>query len=127
MMSTSLEWSFQASTSKLSFATSACVTAKLYLALLRQPTAEKVLTGSAEFSQPTTIYVFTGQGSQEPAMGMDLYNSSPAAHAVWEGADAHLFAIYGFFIVKIIKDEPKAKSINFGGSQGLSARDTSWT
>ena len=78
-------------------------------------------------SQPTTVYVFTGQGSQEPAMGMDLYNSSPAAHAVWEGADAHLFAIYRFFIVKIIKDELKEKSINFGGNQRLSARDTSWT
>ena len=89
---------------------------------------EKVLTGSAEVSQPTTVYVFTGRGSQEPAMGMDLYNSSPAAHGVWEGADAHLFAIYGIFIVKIIiKDEPKEKSIDFGGNQGLSARDTSWT
>jgi hypothetical protein len=54
---------------------------------------EKVLTGSAEVSQPTTVYVFTGQGSQ-PGMGMDLYNSSPAARVVWEGADAHLLAVY---------------------------------
>ena len=43
---------------------------------------EKVIQGSAEVSQSSTIYVFTGQGSQEPSMGMDLYNSSPAAHAV---------------------------------------------
>ena len=68
---------------------------------------EKVLTGSAEVSQPTTVYVFTGQGSQEPSMGMDLYNSSPAACAVWEGADAHLLAVYGFSIVEIVKDNPK--------------------
>jgi fatty acid synthase subunit beta len=61
---------------------------------------EKVLTGSAEVSQPTTVYVFTGQGSQEPGMGMDLYNSSPAARAVWEGADAHLLAVYGFSFVE---------------------------
>jgi len=39
-------------------------------------------------SLPLTIYVFTGQGSQEASMVRDLYNSSPAAHAVWEGADA---------------------------------------
>ena len=79
---------------------------------------EKVLTGSAEVSQPTTVYVFTGQGSQEPGMGMDLYNSSPAARAVWEGADAHLLAVYGFSIVEIVKDNPKEKTIHFGGIKG---------
>ena len=66
--------------------------------------------GSAEVSQPSTVYVFTGQGSQEPGMGMDLYNSSPAARAVWEGADTHLLAVYGFSIVKIVKDNPKEKN-----------------
>jgi fatty acid synthase subunit beta len=49
---------------------------------------EKVIQGSAEVYQLSTVYAFTGQGSQEPGMGMDLYNSSPAARAVWEGADA---------------------------------------
>ena len=68
---------------------------------------EKVIQGSAEVSQSSTVYVFTGQGSQEPGMGMDLYNSSPAARAVWEGADAHLLAVYGFSIVEIVKDNPK--------------------
>jgi len=53
---------------------------------------DKVLTGSAEVKQPTAVYVFTGQGSQEPGMGMDLYNSSPAARAVWDGADTYLMA-----------------------------------
>ncbi|KAJ7475067.1 hypothetical protein B0H11DRAFT_2428489 [Mycena galericulata] len=42
---------------------------------------EKVLEGSAKVTQPTTICVFTGRGSQEAGMGMDLYNSSPAAQA----------------------------------------------
>lgn len=57
---------------------------------------EKVLEGSAEVSQPITAYVFTRQGSQEPGMGMDLYNTSPAARAVWDGADEHLRAVYGY-------------------------------
>ncbi|KAF8199703.1 fatty acid synthase [Pholiota molesta] len=83
---------------------------------------EKVLSGSAEVSQPTTVYVFTGQGSQEPGMGMDLYNSSPAARAVWDGADAHLLAVYGFSIVEIVKDNPKQKTIHFGGIKGQAIR-----
>lgn len=83
---------------------------------------EKVLDGSAEVAQPTTVYVFTGQGSQEPGMGMDLYNSSPAARAVWEGADEHLLAVYGFSIVEIVKDNPKTKTIHFGGIKGQAIR-----
>lgn len=76
---------------------------------------EKVLDGSAEVAQPTTVYVFTSQGSQEPGMGMDLYNSSPAARAVWEDADAHLLAVYGFSILEIVKDNPKEKTVHLGG------------
>lgn len=83
---------------------------------------EKVLEGTAEVAQPTTVYVFTGQGSQEPGMGMDLYNSSPAARAVWEGADEHLLAVYGFSIVEIVKDNPKEKTIHFGGIKGQAIR-----
>ncbi|KAF8206176.1 fatty acid synthase [Mycena galopus ATCC 62051] len=75
---------------------------------------EKVLEGSAEVSQPTTVYVFTGQGSQEAGMGMDLYNSSPAARAVWDSADAHLLAVYGFSIVEI--------TVHFGGIKGQAIR-----
>ena len=43
-------------------------------------------------------------------MGMDLYNNSPAARAVWDGANAHLLAIYGFSIIEIVKDNPKEKT-----------------
>jgi acyl dehydratase len=39
-------------------------------------TGAKVLEGTAGVDQPITSYVFTGQGSQEPAMGMDLYAST---------------------------------------------------
>ncbi|KAF8638240.1 hypothetical protein AX17_002262 [Amanita inopinata Kibby_2008] len=83
---------------------------------------EKVLQGTAEVAQLPTVYVFTGQGSQEPGMGMDLYNSSPAARAVWEGADVHLLSVYGFSIVEIVKDNPKEKTIHFGGIKGQAIR-----
>ncbi|KAF7311393.1 Fatty acid synthase subunit alpha [Mycena kentingensis (nom. inval.)] len=42
--------------------------------------------------------------------------------AVWEGADAHLLAVYGFSIVEIVKDNPKQKTIHFGGIKGQAIR-----
>jgi fatty acid synthase subunit alpha, fungi type len=44
-------------------------------------------------------------------MGTDLYNTSPAARVVWEGADVHLLAVYGFSSMEIVKDNPKEKTI----------------
>ncbi|KAI0826547.1 acyl transferase domain-containing protein [Trametes gibbosa] len=76
---------------------------------------EKVLAGTAKVAQPTT-------GSQEPGMGMDLYNNLPAARSVWDAADAHLTAVYGFSIVEIVKDNPKEKTIHFGGIKGQAIR-----
>jgi len=84
---------------------------------------EKVLEGTAEVAQPTTVYAFTGQGSQEQGMGMDLYNSSPAARAVWDSADAHLISAYGFSIVEIVRENPKKKTIHFGGIKGQAIRE----
>jgi fatty acid synthase subunit alpha, fungi type len=43
---------------------------------------EKVLKGTAKIAQSMTVYIFTGRGSQEPEMGMELYNNSPAARSV---------------------------------------------
>jgi fatty acid synthase subunit beta len=58
-------------------------------------TEEKVLLGEAEVEQPVTAYVFTGQGSQEQGMGMELYASSPVAKEVWDRADKYLLDNYG--------------------------------
>jgi fatty acid synthase subunit beta len=84
--------------------------------------SEKVIDGTAEVLQPPTAYVFTGQGSQEVGMGMELYASSPVARAVWDAADAHLTSVYGFSIVDIVKNNPKELTIHFGGIKGQAIR-----
>lgn len=58
-------------------------------------TEEKVMLGEAEIEQPVTAYVFTGQGSQEQGMGMELYASSAVAKEVWDRADKYLLDNYG--------------------------------
>jgi fatty acid synthase subunit beta len=99
-------------------------------------TEDKVLLGEAEVEQPTSSYVFTGQGSQEQGMGMDLYASSPVAKEVWDRADKHFWDNYGmcifgfklltrllifwtgFKITHIVKNNPKELTIHFGGPRG---------
>ncbi|KAL8949584.1 MAG: hypothetical protein Q9222_004320 [Ikaeria aurantiellina] len=85
-------------------------------------TEEMVLLGEAEVEQPVTAYVFTGQGSQEQGMGMDLYNSSSVAKEVWDRADAHFMENYGFSITEIVKNNPKELTIHFGGPRGKAIR-----
>ncbi|SGZ13233.1 BQ5605_C028g10557 [Microbotryum silenes-dioicae] len=81
-----------------------------------------VLTGTAEIAQAPTAYVFTGQGSQEPGMGMELYSTSAVAKAVWDQADAHLGEVYGFSILEIVRTNPKEKTVHFGGLKGQATR-----
>lgn len=83
-----------------------------------QETGGKVLEGTAEVQQPISAYMFTGQGSQEQGMGMDLYQSSPVAKEVWDRADRHFLENYGFSIINIVKNNPKELTIHFGGPRG---------
>jgi len=55
-------------------------------------------------------------------MGMELYQTSPVARAVWDAADAHLTSVYGFSIVDIVKNNPKELTIHFGGIKGQAIR-----
>ncbi|KDN47732.1 hypothetical protein K437DRAFT_273590 [Tilletiaria anomala UBC 951] len=84
---------------------------------------EKVLDGQAEIAQPPTVYVFTGQGSQEQGMGQDLYNSSVTAKALWDEADNHLRSTMGFSILEIVNQNPLTKTVHFGGVRGHGIRD----
>ena len=90
---------------------------------INQATEDKVLVGEAEVEQPVSSYVFTGQGSQEQGMGMDLYGSSPVAKEVWDRADAHFMSNYGFSITNIVKNNPKELTIHFGGPRGKAIRE----
>ena len=56
---------------------------------------EKVLTGEVEIEPAVTSYLFTGQGSQLPKMGMELYASSAVARGVWDNADKFFEENYG--------------------------------
>ncbi|CCG83263.1 putative Fatty acid synthase beta subunit [Taphrina deformans PYCC 5710] len=83
-----------------------------------QETGNKVLEGTAEVEQPISAYMFTGQGSQEQGMGMDLYESSAVAKDVWDRADRHFLENYGFSIINIVKNNPKELTVHFGGPRG---------
>lgn len=86
-------------------------------------TDEVVLSGEAEIDQPISTFVFTGQGSQEQGMGMDLYKSSEVARAVWDKADIHLIDTYGFSILDIVRNNPKELTVHFGGPKGRAVRE----
>ncbi|KAI0871151.1 enoyl reductase domain of FAS1 [Hypoxylon argillaceum] len=79
---------------------------------------EEVLRGSAEVDQPSTAYLFTGQGTSSKGMGMALYDSSPAARALWDEMDLAIMDQFGWSILDLVRENPKELTIHFRGPQG---------
>ncbi|GAA91880.1 fatty acid synthase subunit beta [Aspergillus luchuensis IFO 4308] len=82
----------------------------------------KVLSAQATVEQPPVAYVFTGQGSQQPGMGMELEKQSASARMVWQTADEYFSKTYGFSISQIVRDNPKTLTVYFGGVKGRAVR-----
>ncbi|RPB05353.1 hypothetical protein L873DRAFT_1785580 [Choiromyces venosus 120613-1] len=76
-------------------------------------TQERVLVGEAEVEQPVSAYIFTGQGSPEPGLGMGLYESSPIARKVWDRADRHFIDNYA--LAKVIPIESLVSVVFYHG------------
>lgn len=66
-------------------------------------TDDLVLSATAEIEQATTAFIFTGQGSQQKNMGMQLRETSSAAAAVWKLADDFFRENYGIFYIMALQ------------------------
>ncbi|KAJ2190938.1 fatty acid synthase alpha subunit Lsd1 [Coemansia sp. RSA 532] len=72
-----------------------------------------VMTFAAEIEQPATAYVFTGQSSQHANMGMQLYESSSAARAVWDRANKHMVRMFGMPLIELVRSNTSQHTVYF--------------
>eukprot|EP00842_Homolaphlyctis_polyrhiza_P001060 jgi/Hompol1/1955/HPOL_005796-RA len=56
-------------------------------------------------------------------MGMDLYKSSAVARSYWDRADKYMIESYGVSLLEIVRDNPKSKTVFFGGPKGAKIRE----
>ncbi|KAB8228833.1 uncharacterized protein BDW43DRAFT_322804 [Aspergillus alliaceus] len=89
----------------------------------RKDDGRRVVEASAEVEQPGTAYLFTGQGSASMGMGMDLYNRSSVARAIWDSVDESFKNTYGWSLLEIVKNNPKSLTVHFGGKKGRAIRE----
>ncbi|KAG9394494.1 Acyl transferase domain [Carpediemonas membranifera] len=87
-----------------------------------EQTGAVALKATAHVLPPDTAFVFTGQGSAKPGMGMDLYATSEEARNVWDEADRYLFETYGISLLRIVRENPKELTVHFGGQRGAAIR-----
>ncbi|RHZ19227.1 hypothetical protein DYB37_003435 [Aphanomyces astaci] len=84
---------------------------------------ESVFGAKAKVVMPKTAFVFTGQGSAQVGMGMDLYATSPVVRKIWDDGDRHLLDKFGFSILDIVRQNPLSLTIYFGGKRGIAIRE----
>jgi enoyl reductase-like protein/3-oxoacyl-ACP reductase-like protein/3-oxoacyl-(acyl-carrier-protein) synthase/acyl dehydratase len=66
-----------------------------------------VLALDVDIAPTRTAYVYPGQGTHAPGMGMEGYARSTAARDVWDAADAHTRRALGFSLLDVVRDNPR--------------------
>ncbi|KAK5574622.1 hypothetical protein RB653_009875 [Dictyostelium firmibasis] len=74
------------------------------------------ITSNMSFKRknPTTVFVFSGQGSQYPKMGFELYNNEPIFKQSMDLIDKKLSSYYGYSVLEKLRsiNEDDNKSIH---------------